>query len=98
MAKNGAVAQESRLVAIDWRRGVVMVLRTLDHWSGAFNAGRLFTDGVWLDRQPLPAAQFLTRWVSHISAPTFVFSRAPRWRSRTRAQDFSPPTSQPWRC
>lgn len=73
MAKNGAVAQESRLVAIDWLRGVVMVLMTLDHSSGAFNAGRLFTDGVWLDRQPLPAAQFFTRWVSHLSAPTFVF-------------------------
>ena len=73
MAKNGAVAQQSRLVAIDWLRGVVMVLMTLDHASDAFNAGRLFTDGVWLDRQPLPAAQFLTRWVSHICAPTFVF-------------------------
>jgi uncharacterized membrane protein len=73
MTKNGAVAQESRLVAIDWLRGVVMVLMTLDHSSGAFNAGRLFTDAVWLDRQPLPLAQFLTRWVSHICAPTFVF-------------------------
>ena len=73
MAKNGSVTQESRFLAIDWLRGVVMVLMTLDHASDAFNAGRLFTDGVWLDRQPLPVAQFLTRWVTHICAPTFVF-------------------------
>ncbi|MGO8969633.1 MAG: DUF1624 domain-containing protein [Myxococcaceae bacterium] len=73
MAKNGAVAQGSRLLAIDWLRGLVMVLMTLDHSSDAFNAGRLFTDSVRFDRQPLPVADFLTRWVSHICAPTFVF-------------------------
>jgi uncharacterized membrane protein len=73
MAKNGAVGQEQRLVAIDWMRGLVMVLMTLDHASGSFNAGRLFTDGVRLDRQPLPVADFLTRWVTHLCAPTFVF-------------------------
>jgi uncharacterized membrane protein len=73
MGKAGAVAKEGRLVAIDWLRGVVMVLMTLDHSSDAFNAGRLFTDSVALDRQPLPAADFFTRWASHICAPTFVF-------------------------
>jgi uncharacterized membrane protein len=73
MATSGEGAQESRLVAIDWLRGLVMVLMTLDHSSSAFNAGRLFTDSVRMDRQPLPAADFLTRWVTHICAPTFVF-------------------------
>jgi uncharacterized membrane protein len=73
MAKDAAEAKEGRLVAIDWLRGLVMVLMTLDHSSHSFNAGRLFTDSVALDRQPLPAADFLTRWVSHICAPTFVF-------------------------
>jgi uncharacterized membrane protein len=73
MAKNGDVAQGSRLLAIDWMRGLVMVLMTLDHSSDAFNAGRLFTDSVRLDRQPLPAADFFTRWVAHLCAPTFVF-------------------------
>ncbi len=71
--ENVAVAKAGRLVAIDWLRGLVMVLMTLDHSSDAFNAGRLFTDSVVLDRQPLPVADFLTRWVSHICAPTFVF-------------------------
>jgi uncharacterized membrane protein len=71
--RDGAVQDSSRLLAIDWLRGLVMVLMTLDHSSGAFNAGRLFTDSVALDRQPLPVADFFTRWVSHICAPTFVF-------------------------
>jgi uncharacterized membrane protein len=73
MTKTEDVAQGSRLVAIDWMRGLVMVLMTLDHSSDAFNAGRLFTDSVRLDRQPLPTFDFFTRWVSHICAPSFVF-------------------------
>jgi uncharacterized membrane protein len=52
-----------------------MVLMALDHSSAEFNAGRLFTDGafVYTPGTPLPAAQFLTRWVTHLCAPTFVF-------------------------
>jgi uncharacterized membrane protein len=86
---NDAVQPERRLLAIDWLRGLVMVLMTLDHASDAFNAGRLFTDSVALDRQPLPVADFLTRWVTHICAPTFVFlagtSLALSIERRTRA-------------
>ncbi len=65
----------SRLPALDWMRGLVMVLMAIDHSSDAFNAGRLFTDavGFWHPGWPLPAAQFLTRWITHICAPTFVF-------------------------
>lgn len=68
-----AAAQGERLLALDWMRGLVMVLMTVDHASGAFNAGRLVTDSATLDRQPLPLADFLTRWITHLSAPTFVF-------------------------
>ncbi|EPX61396.1 hypothetical protein D187_001179 [Cystobacter fuscus DSM 2262] len=52
-----------------------MVLMTLDHASGAFNAGRVAADGVsrWKVGSALPAEQFLTRWVTHLCAPTFVF-------------------------
>lgn len=52
-----------------------MVLMTLDHASGEFNAGRLMADGIALYEPGtlLPAAQFLTRWVTHLCAPTFVF-------------------------
>jgi uncharacterized membrane protein len=65
----------TRSPAIDWMRGLVMVLMALDHSSGEFNAGRLFADGTFLYQpgSPLPTAQFLTRWVTHLCAPTFVF-------------------------
>jgi uncharacterized membrane protein len=65
----------SRLPALDWMRGLVMVLMAIDHSSDAFNAGRLFTDSARMFQpgMPLPAAQFLTRWITHICAPTFVF-------------------------
>jgi uncharacterized membrane protein len=65
----------SRLVALDWMRGLVMVLMAIDHSSDAFNAGRLFTDAafMWQPGAPLPATQFLTRWITHLCAPTFLF-------------------------
>jgi uncharacterized membrane protein len=55
-------------------RGFVMVLMTVDHASEALNRGRVFTDSImfWKPGSPLPAAQFLTRWMTHLCAPTFV--------------------------
>jgi uncharacterized membrane protein len=52
-----------------------MVLMTIDHASGEFNGGRLFTDATFLyaPGTPLPTDQFLTRWITHLCAPTFVF-------------------------
>jgi uncharacterized membrane protein len=65
----------SRMPALDWMRGLVMVLMAIDHSSDAFNGGRLFTDAarMWHPGTALPAAQFLTRWITHICAPTFLF-------------------------
>lgn len=56
-------------------RGLVMVLMAIDHSSGEFNAGRIFSDGAFLYKSgtPLPTAQFLTRFMTHLCAPTFVF-------------------------
>jgi len=64
-----------RLVAVDLLRGLVMVLMAVDHSSGVFNRGRVMLDGAfsWHAGTPLPAAQFLTRWMTHVCAPTFVF-------------------------
>ncbi|HEY2776180.1 MAG TPA: heparan-alpha-glucosaminide N-acetyltransferase domain-containing protein [Candidatus Binatia bacterium] len=64
-----------RLVALDWMRGLVMVLMALDHSSDAFNAGRVFGDsaGSWHAGTPIAADQFFVRWVTHLCAPTFVF-------------------------
>lgn len=63
----------SRLVALDWMRGFVMVLMSIDHASVTFNAGRVAEDSAAMYMGgPLPLAQFLTRFVTHLCAPTFV--------------------------
>src|SRR3954471_23212988 len=51
-----------------------MVLMSIDHASSEFNAGRVFTDSILFYKPgtPLPTAQFLTRWMTHLCAPTFV--------------------------
>ena len=74
MGKGEAGVGPGRFPAIDLLRGVVMVLMTVDHASETFNRGRVFTDSVmfWKPGTPLPAAQFLTRWMTHLCAPTFV--------------------------
>ena len=65
----------SRLVAIDWMRGIVMVLMAVDHSSQVFNSGRVSPDAaLWgAAGADLLPAQFLTRWITHLCAPTFVF-------------------------
>lgn len=63
-----------RVAAIDVMRGFVMVLMSIDHASDAFNRGRLMADGVRMYRpgMELPFGQFMTRWITHLCAPTFV--------------------------
>jgi uncharacterized membrane protein len=39
-----------RHIELDWLRGLVMALMTVDHASGAFNGGRLMTDAVFMYR------------------------------------------------
>ena len=67
--------ERSRLLPVDWLRGLVMVLMTVDHASSSFNASRLIGDSSqsWVPGTVLPAAQFFTRWVTHLCAPTFLF-------------------------
>lgn len=64
-----------RYVAMDWMRGIAMVLMAVDHASGAFNKGRLFTDSFFLYQAgtKLPTYQFFTRWITHVCAPAFLF-------------------------
>jgi uncharacterized membrane protein len=65
----------TRLPAIDTLRGIVMVLMAMDHASHVFNAGRYAGDSyMWYPAgSEIQAAQFLTRWVTHLCAPTFLF-------------------------
>ena len=66
---------KQRLPALDWMRGIVMMLMATDHASGAFNAKHLVTDSTFFYNPsvPLPAIPFFYRWVSHLCAPTFLF-------------------------
>lgn len=65
-----------RIAAIDWMRGFVMLLMVVDHASMAFDSSHLSLDSaMYADAltAPLPSAEFFTRWMTHICAPTFVF-------------------------
>ncbi|MBS0300208.1 MAG: DUF1624 domain-containing protein [Proteobacteria bacterium] len=64
-----------RIAAIDWLRGIVMILMALDHASWFFNDQRIFADSVLLFESGIrfAADQFFTRWITHICAPTFLF-------------------------
>ena len=59
----------SRLVSIDIVRGLAMVLMALDHVRDFFAAPRLDP----LDLSHTSASLFLTRWITHLCAPLFVF-------------------------
>ncbi|WP_222439682.1 DUF1624 domain-containing protein [Alloacidobacterium dinghuense] len=65
-----------RVASIDWMRGFVMVLMIVDHASMAFDAHHLDHDSaMYADAgtMALPGAEFFTRWITHLCAPTFVF-------------------------
>jgi uncharacterized membrane protein len=68
--------RSSRIASIDWMRGFVMVLMIVDHASMAYDASHLDEDSAMYagsSTAALPAAEFFTRWMTHICAPTFVF-------------------------
>ncbi|WP_372364599.1 DUF1624 domain-containing protein [Candidatus Uabimicrobium sp. HlEnr_7] len=67
--------KKNRLLAIDWLRGLIMIVMTIDHASMAFNSGRLVTDSIFLYKAgtELAVDQFFVRWITHICAPGFLF-------------------------
>jgi len=71
-----AGVRSPRIAAIDWMRGLVMVLMVVDHASMAFDGthdpldSAMYPDAM---TAALPAGEFFTRWMTHICAPTFVF-------------------------
>jgi uncharacterized membrane protein len=69
-----------RVATIDWMRGFVMVLMTIDYASMAFDAHHLDNDSAMYanaSTMVLPAAEFFTRWMTHLCAPTLSSSWEP---------------------
>jgi uncharacterized membrane protein len=65
-----------RVATIDWMRGLVMVLMVIDHAAMAFNRHHIDEDSALYPHasvMDLPSAEFFTRWMTHLCAPTFVF-------------------------
>jgi uncharacterized membrane protein len=75
-APRATAEASTRVAAIDWMRGFVMVLMIVDHASMAFDGSHLDDDSAMYPNaatMALPAGEFFTRWMTHICAPTFVF-------------------------
>jgi uncharacterized membrane protein len=66
---NRSAGTRTRLDSVDLLRGLVMVIMALDHVRDYFSNSLI--DPVNL--QKTDAALFLTRWITHYCAPTFVF-------------------------
>lgn len=64
-----------RIAAIDWVRGIAMLLMMIDHVSMAYNSVHISNDSAatWVSGTSLNGPEFFSRWVSHICAPIFVF-------------------------
>jgi uncharacterized membrane protein len=65
------VAARPRLTAVDALRGAVMVIMALDHVRDFFHAGAMLFPPEDLSRTT--PILFMTRWITHICAPSFFF-------------------------
>src|SRR5262245_39902836 len=61
----------SRLTSVDGLRGLVMVIMGVAHTREFFHAGAMVFQAE--DLTKTTPALFMTRWVTHICAPTFIF-------------------------
>lgn len=64
----------NRLPVLDAMRGLVMAVMAVDHVDSVVNPRHAGADAAWLGgTAPLSPPDFLTRWCTHLCAPTFVF-------------------------
>jgi uncharacterized membrane protein len=66
----GVHGRAYRLSGIDMLRGLVMVIMAIDHVRDYFNFGG---EADPMANPAIGAALFFTRWITHFSAPVFVF-------------------------
>src|SRR5580765_1091557 len=70
MSQDAQTSPRERIEAIDLLRGAVMIIMALDHVRD------FFTDRIGIDPVDLSKtspALFMTRWITHYCAPTFIF-------------------------
>lgn len=82
-----AVQPKLRVLSVDALRGLVMVIMALDHVRDYFHAGAMAFQPE--DLTQTTTAVFLTRWITHLCAPVFMFTAglgAYFWLSRGRTQ------------
>lgn len=70
-----ALAAGARISEIDMMRGFVIVLMALDHTRDYFlgGPGMVGIGGNLLDPTTTTPLLYITRWITHLCAPTFVF-------------------------
>ena len=73
-SSSAGLAAGARITEIDIMRGLVIVLMALDHVRDYFLGGPgVGIGGNLLDPTTTTPALYITRWVTHLCAPTFVF-------------------------
>lgn len=68
-AARPALTPRARVTSVDVLRGLVMVIMALDHTREFFTN----SPGNPLDPQKTTLALYITRWITHLCAPAFVF-------------------------
>ncbi len=69
--QSNKVLKKERFEALDLLRGLTIVIMALDHSRDFFSMGFVLSSP--LDLSLTNMAVFLTRWVTHFAAPTFMF-------------------------
>jgi uncharacterized membrane protein len=66
-----SITKKKRFEALDVLRGLTMVIMALDHSRDFLALGQVFSKPLNIDLTTLDI--FLTRWITHFAAPTFMF-------------------------